>query len=109
MRWRPVIHTVADAISGLNKDPPYQISVDILKGLDENDFIHVKHMHFNRVLSQLFQANTDLSTSERECFANIKEALEDIAFQTRVMLPHNGSTVEVLNITVKVKQAIATY
>ena len=88
MRWRLLLkeyepeimhvtgitYTVADAISRFDVDPTCNISEDILKGLDENDNIHGKHMHSIKVFSQSFLDNADLCTSGGECCANISEA-----------------------------------
>ena len=45
-------------------------------------------MHISRLLSQLLQDNTDLGTSEEECFANISEAADDTIFPTMADIAH---------------------
>ena len=37
--------TIANAISRLDKDPTCTIIVEVMKCLDENGYIHGKHMH----------------------------------------------------------------
>ena len=39
--------------------PTYNVSADILKGQDENEYIHGNHVHLTKVLRQLLQDNTD--------------------------------------------------
>ena len=97
MRWRlllkeyrsKIVHatgitnTVADTISGF-----YHVSEEIPKNLDESDFINDEWIHRPRILSNSFQDNIDLSMNVGECFTNISEALEDIAFLTVAEIGH---------------------
>ena len=52
-------NTALNAVSRLDMDPNQK---KIEKGLNENDYIHCKHIHLSRVLCQLFQDNIDLGT-----------------------------------------------
>ena len=63
-----------------NMELACHVSKDILKSLDENDYINGKHVPLSGVLSQLFQDNIDMGTSSGECLANISEAEKDIDF-----------------------------
>ena len=112
--WLKIVHvanvtnTVMDAISNIDMNVAFNVNEDILNDKDENDYIHGEHMHLMRVLSQPFQENTDFDTSVGECFANISEAVEDIALLSWLKLliskglepPYNTSTMVVVNITV---------
>ena len=62
-----ITNTKADAISRHNKDFTCKVSKTILKELDENDYIHCKHVCLTIVLSQSLQDNNDLGTSGEEC------------------------------------------
>ena len=53
-----ITNPLADAISRLDMDPTCSISKDILKDLDENGYIHCKHVHLTGVLIQLLLDNT---------------------------------------------------
>ena len=77
-----VAHAVSKAISRLYMNPTCNVNKDILKGLDKNDYIHSQHKHLSWVCTQTFQENIDLCTSVGESFANISDAVEDVAFPT---------------------------
>ena len=81
MRWKygpEILHvaggtnTVAKAKRILDMFPMCRVSEDILKDLDDNDYIQGKHVYLTRVLSQLLQNNTDLSASVGKIFENIR-------------------------------------
>ena len=61
------VTNVANAISRLDMIPTCHLTEDILKGLDENDYIQGKNMHLTRVLSQSLLDNTGLGNSVEEC------------------------------------------
>ena len=79
-----IANTIANAINRLDMIPTCKVSQDILKGLDENDCIHIKQVHFTKVLSKLLQDNTDLGTSIGCYVANISDVVEDITFNVMV-------------------------
>ena len=79
---------VAKASSKLNMVPTCHISKDILKGLDDNDFIQRRYVHLTRVLNQWLQDDTNLGTGAGECFTNISETTEDIALPTMAGITH---------------------
>ena len=72
--------TNIDTVSTLNMDPTCHARKDILKGLSENNYIHGKHMHLNRVFHQSFQDDNYLGAVINECIANISDVVEDIVF-----------------------------
>ena len=86
-----ITNTTANAITRFDMDSICNISKDIFKGLHENDCIHGKHVSLTRTLSQSFQDNTDLGSSEGECFAKISETIEDIIFPTNANITCNQS------------------
>ena len=81
-----ITNTVVNIIDRLDMDPPYNVSKDILKGLEESDYTHGKHVHLTRVFSQLLQDNSELGTSVGECYETISEAVEDIFFPVKAEL-----------------------
>ena len=45
MQIAHVTNTIGNSVSILDLSPTCNISEDIIEGLDENDYIHDKHMH----------------------------------------------------------------
>ena len=103
MRWRfllkeygpEILHvastanSIANAIGRFDMDLTCMVSERILKGLDVNDYIHFIHVNFTRALSSSLQDNAELGSSVLECFANVSEAVEDIAFITITEITHD--------------------
>ena len=70
-------------------NPTCSISEGILKGANENEGIHGKHVYLISVLIQSCQDNTDLVvTSAEECVAIISKALEHITFPKIAEIAH---------------------
>ena len=73
---------VADSISRPSMEPTYNASEKILKGPNDNDYIHGKQGNLTRVISQLLYDKTYLGTGVREHFDSIFDARKDIALFT---------------------------
>ena len=95
----------ANDIIRIDMDPACNVSEEILKSIDESDYIHGKQMHLTRVLSQVLIGNTDLGKIVGRCFANMAEVVGDFAFPTmaqinKKLIPPNNSFIMIeVNIT----------
>ena len=75
-----IISTAANAISWLNKD---YIFMEILKGINGNDYINGKNMHLIRLLSETLHCSIDIGKSAGECFG-LFQSIEGVTFSTIV-------------------------